>query len=109
MKLECQDSTCFKLRIRPMGFDNIRLLARTVYKGCLPNQSILGSEVGFESQGTSYMHIMSEDEGYRHGVLEPDSESDRSILTKWSAQTKIDGGRLKDQTLDQKVPYEKVD
>lgn len=83
--LECQDSTCFKLRIRPLGFANIRLLARTVYKGCLPNQSCVGSEMGFESQGTSYMHIMSEDEGYRHGILEPDTESDRSVMTKWSA------------------------
>jgi hypothetical protein len=77
--LECQDSTCFKLRIRPLGFDNISLMARTIYKGCLPNQSFAGSEMGFESQGTSYMHIMSEDEGYRHGILESDIESDRSV------------------------------
>ena len=82
-------------------------MARTVYKGCLPNQSFVGSEMGFESLGTSYMHINSEDEGYRHGILEPDTESDRSIMTKWSAQTKKDGGKLKDQTIDSKVPYER--
>ena len=51
LKLDSSDSTCFKLRIRPLGFDNISLIAKTIFRGCLPNNDdVFGkSEFGYES------------------------------------------------------------
>ena len=70
LKFDCSDSTCFKLRIRPLGFDNVSLIAKTIFRGCLPNNNdVFGrSEFGYESMGDSYMHINMEGDEFKHGV-----------------------------------------
>ena len=97
LKFECSDSTCFKLRIRPLGFDNVSLIAKTIFRGCLPNNNeVFGrSEFGYESMGDSYMHINMEGDEFKHGVQETPPLSIRSSAsssgtnnTKWSAKTK---------------------
>lgn len=97
LKFNCLDSTCFKLRIRPLGFDNVSLIAKTVFRGCMPNNNdVIGrSEYGYESMGDSFMHINMEGIEFKHGLLETPPLSVRSSAssaaskdTKWSAKTK---------------------
>lgn len=80
-----------------MGFDNVSLIAQTIFRGCIPNNGdIFGrSENGYESMGDSYMHINMEGDEFKHGVQETPPLSIRSSAssavsrdTKWSAKTK---------------------